>query len=172
MCDVLLPPGVNRMCAVLLPPGVNPITVKHVYHIYITSYISYHICRITYIYNHISYIIYRIYHIIYRIIYHIKNRIISYIISYIVSYIISYIVSYISYHISYHMRPAVDRNVVMLRIPVPCLLQHASLSFSAFYEVSNTAIRPSSVLKQSIWSAQFVFHMTLTTASHYFHIDH
>jgi hypothetical protein len=27
MCDVLLPPGVNRMCDVLLPPGVNPIAV-------------------------------------------------------------------------------------------------------------------------------------------------
>jgi hypothetical protein len=23
MCDVLLPPGVNRMCEVVLPPGVN-----------------------------------------------------------------------------------------------------------------------------------------------------
>jgi hypothetical protein len=38
MCDVLLPPGVNRMCDVLLPPGVNPTAVKYIYHI-----ISYHI---------------------------------------------------------------------------------------------------------------------------------
>jgi hypothetical protein len=33
MCDVLLPPGVNRMCDVLLPPGVNPTAVKYIYHI-------------------------------------------------------------------------------------------------------------------------------------------
>jgi hypothetical protein len=30
MCDVLLPPGVNRMCDVLLPPGVNIIAVKYI----------------------------------------------------------------------------------------------------------------------------------------------
>jgi hypothetical protein len=33
MCDVLLPPGVNRMCDVLLPPGVNPTAVKYIFHI-------------------------------------------------------------------------------------------------------------------------------------------
>jgi hypothetical protein len=32
MCDVLLPPGVNQVCDVLLPPGVNPIAVKYMYH--------------------------------------------------------------------------------------------------------------------------------------------
>jgi hypothetical protein len=31
MCDVLLPPGVSRMCDVLLPPGVNPTAVKYIY---------------------------------------------------------------------------------------------------------------------------------------------
>jgi hypothetical protein len=29
MCIILLPPGVNQMCTVLLPPGVNPIAVKN-----------------------------------------------------------------------------------------------------------------------------------------------
>jgi hypothetical protein len=39
MCDVLLPPGVNRMCDVLLPPGVNPTAVKHIYiYMYIKKY--------------------------------------------------------------------------------------------------------------------------------------
>jgi hypothetical protein len=28
MCDVLLPPGVNRMCDVLLPPGVKQMCAR------------------------------------------------------------------------------------------------------------------------------------------------
>jgi hypothetical protein len=32
ICDVLLPPGVNRMCDLLLPPGVNPTAVKYIHH--------------------------------------------------------------------------------------------------------------------------------------------
>jgi hypothetical protein len=38
MCDVLLPPGVNRMCDVLLPSGVNPVAVKYTY---VLSYLRY-----------------------------------------------------------------------------------------------------------------------------------